>query len=421
VIYGVLPDNLKSMSHRTLSLTLCAALLLGASPALAKAPLEKTPASKTRKPTLAEIAAAKATEKAKTQVAAAAKAKLDAAQARLRVLAQQAVNAKAAYNRSTAELKGATQTAQAKAAAAVLAMNAVSQAHNEIGRIAAGAYKMGGGFSNIDSILHADGPQDLVDRLSQLTVISASNTTALHRYQSASDKAKNAKLAADAARAAQAAATNKVAAAKQVADSIKTSQQKEVDSLMALQNELMSELSKAHDVRVTLEQQRQLAILEEQRAKTAANTPGQAKIWADRGYTGRQTIRTSADQRLIALNFAKGEVLAGKPYVWGAQGPRSYDCSGLVYAAFKAAGLTSPSWSRLNAALFFVATKRVPLSDLQPGDLVFWSYNGTVGSIHHIAIYAGNNMVWEARGTKAGLKFSNMYATDGLMPYGGRV
>lgn len=411
MIWGIYPDSLDFMSRRTLALALCAALLLGSSPAVAK----------TRKPTLAEIAAAKAAETAKAKVAAAAKARLDAAQARLRVLAQAAANARIAYNRSVAELASATRIAQQKAANAVLAANAVSQAHNEIGRIAVGAYKMGGGFTNLDAVLHAEGPQDLVDRLSQLNVISAGNTTVLHRYQSASDAAKAAKAAADSSRAAQANATNKVAAAKKVADGIKANQQSEVDSLMALQNQLMNELTKAHNVTVTLEQQRQLAILEEQRANTAAHTSGQAKIWADRGFTGRQTIRTSADQRLVALNFAKQEVTAGKPYVWGAQGPRSYDCSGLVYAAYKAAGLTAPSWSRLNAALYFVATKRVPLADLQPGDLVFWSYNGTVQSIHHIAIYAGNDMVWEARGTKAGLKFSNMYYTDGLMPFGGRV
>ena len=414
MIWGILPDNLAPMSHmsrRTLALALCAALLLGSSPAVAK----------TRKPTLAQIAAAKAAETAKSVAAAAAKAKLDAAQARLRVLAQQAVQAKIAYNKSAAELGTATRIARQKAAAAVVAASAVTQAHDGIGRIAVGAYKMGGGFTNFDAILHANGPQDLVDRLSQLTVISASNTTSLHRFQFASDRAKNAKSVANSARVAQANATNKVAAAKKVADAIKTSQQQEVDSLMALQNQLMAELSKAHDVRVTLEQQRQLAILEEQRAKIAARTPGQAKIWRDRGYTGRQTIRTSADQRTIAVNFAKKQVLAGLPYVWGAQGPNSYDCSGLVYAAYKAAGLVSPSWSRLNAALYFVATKRVPLSDLQPGDLVFYSYNGSVQSIHHVSIYAGNDMVWEARGTKAGLKFSNMYNTDGLMPFGGRV
>ncbi len=411
MIWGIYPDNLNIMSRRTLAIALCAALLLGSSPAVAK----------TRKPTLAEIANAKAAEQVKAKVAAAAKAKLDAAQVRLRVLAQQAAEARAAYNRSAAELANATRVAQQKAANAVLAANEVSQTHDEIGRIAVGAYKMGGGFTNLDAVLHAEGPQDLVDRLSQLNVISTGNATVLHRYQAASAAAKTAKQAADAARAAQASATNKVAAAKKVAEAIKTSQQQEVDSLMALQNQLMSELAKAHNVTVTLEQQRQLAILEEQRANTAARTSGQAKIWRDRGFTGRQTIRTTAAQRLVALNFAMQEVNAGKPYVWGAQGPRSYDCSGLVYAAYKAAGLTSPSWSRLNAALYFVATQRVPLADLQPGDLVFWSYNGTVSSIHHIAIYAGNNMVWEARGTKTGLKFSNMYYTDGLMPSGGRV
>ena len=400
-----------AVSRRTLALALCAALFLGSSPAVAKL----------RKPTLAQIEAAKAAETAKSVAAKAAKAKLDAAQARLRVLAEQAIQAKIAYKKSAAELGTAIQIARQKAAAAVAAASEVTQAHDGIGRIAVGAYKMGGGFTNFDAILHADGPQDLVDRLSQLDVISTSNATSLHRFQFASARAKNAKSVADSARIAQAQATNKVAVAKNAADAIKTSQQQEVDSLMALQNELMAELSKARDVRVTLEQQRQLAILEEQRANRAANTPGQAKIWPDRGFTGRQTIRTSADQRLIAVAFAKGEVLAGKPYVWGAQGPKAYDCSGLVYAAYKAAGLVSPSWSRLNAALYFVATKRVLLTELQPGDLVFYSFDGTVGSIHHVAIYAGNNMVWEARNTRAGLKFSSLYGMEGLMPFGGRV
>lgn len=418
MIWGISPDNLDFMSRRPLAFALCAALLLGTSPALFSTSVA---VAKTRKPTLAEIATAKAAEAAKAKVAADAKAKLDAAQARLKVLAQQAAVARSAYSQSVSQLSKRTKIAKRRAVQAAKAASTVSQAHSEIGRIAVGAYIMGGDFTNFDSLLHANGPQDLVDRLSQLNVISASNTTALHRFQSASDAATAAQQAAATARAAQATATSKVATAKQIADGIAAKQQQEVDSLMALQNQLMAELAKAHDVRVTLEQQRQLAILEEQRAKTAATTRGQAKIWADRGFTGRQTIRTTDAQRLVALHFAQHEVQAHKPYVWGAQGPNSYDCSGLVYAAYKAAGLQSPSWSRLNAALYFVATKRIPLSDLQPGDLVFWSYNGTVGSIHHIAIYAGNNMVWEARGTKPGLKFSNMYATDGLMPYGGRV
>ena len=94
---------------------------------------------------------------------------------------------------------------------------------------------------------------------------------------------------------------------------------------------------------------------------------------------------------------------------------------GLVYAAYKAAGLGYPNWSRLNAALYFVDTQRVPLSQLIPGDLLFYSYDGSVQNIHHITIYAGNGKMWEANSTKAGLKFSDMYSIKGLMPSGGRV
>ena len=371
--------------------------------------------AKTRKPTLQEIADAKAKEAAKAKAAADAKAKLDAAAARLKVLAAKAAVAKAQLDREKAQLKAASIVSSVAATKAAIAQTQVDSAQRQIGAIAAGAYKMGGGFTSLNSLLQSDGPADLIDRLNTLGVVSNHTNSALDRLKSAQDQAAKAKAEADAAKAVQATATEKVRVAKVAADVVKANQKKEVDSLMAMQNALAKQLASARNVRITLEQQRQLAILE------AANTSGQARIWPDRGFTGRQTIRTTADQRQVALNFAIKEVNSGKPYVWGAQGPNSYDCSGLVYAAYKSAGLTSPSWSRLNAALFFVATKRVPLADLQPGDLVFWSYNGTVQAIHHIAIYAGNDMVWEARNTRAGLKFSSIYGMDGLMPSGGRV
>ncbi len=66
-------------------------------------------------------------------------------------------------------------------------------------------------------------------------------------------------------------------------------------------------------------------------------------------------------------------------------------------------------------------TKHVPLSQLEPGDLLFYSYKGTVNTIHHISIYAGNGMMWEANSKDKGLLFSNIYSVKGLMPYGGRV
>ena len=175
---------------------------------------------------------------------------------------------------------------------------------------------------------------------------------------------------------------------------------------------------------MTLEQQRQLALLEESNANTATKTPNQFKVWPNKGFTGRTTIRSTEEIRTKAVAYAKKQVLARnpiKPYVWGAQGPNSFDCSGLVYAAYKDAGLGYPTWGRLNAALYFVATKRVPFNELVPGDLLFYSYDGSVQNIHHITIYAGNGMMWEANSKRVGLIYSNMYSIKGLMPSGGRV
>ena len=125
--------------------------------------------------------------------------------------------------------------------------------------------------------------------------------------------------------------------------------------------------------------------------------------------------------RDAAVAYAKVQVEANKKYVWGAEGPTTFDCSGLVYAAYRAAGLGWPNWDRLNSSLYWVATKRVPLTQLVPGDLIFYSYNGTVGKIHHIAIYAGNGMMWEAHSKDKDLLYSSIYSIKGLMPYGGRV
>jgi cell wall-associated NlpC family hydrolase len=377
--------------------------------------------AKTPKPTQAQIDAAKAVEAAKAAAASAAAAKLNSATKTLNQLTAISDAARASYNRAQKELAIATFNAKAAAAHAALTQAAVNAANQTIGKMAANAYKMGGDFTNINSVLEASGPQDLIDRLTTLDKLGASNTTALKRFQAAQVVAKAAQLEADRTKLAQVAATNKVAAAKKIADDAKAAQQVEVDKLKIVQNKLASELAQAKNTRVTLEQQRQLALLEEANANIAANTPGQFKVWPDRGFTGRSTIRSTEIIRTSAVAFAKKQVQARKPYIWGAQGPNAFDCSGLVYAAYKAAGLDYPNWGRLNAALYFVATKRVPFSELLPGDLLFYSYDGSVQNIHHITIYAGNGMMWEANSKKIGLIYSNMYSIKGLMPSGGRV
>ena len=376
--------------------------------------------AKTPKPTLAQIAAAKAAEIAKQSAAAAAQSKLNSATKTLRQLSALADAAAARYRKAQADLVVAIAQAHTAAAHYAIAQASVSQANKTIGRMAQNAYIMGSGFTDLESVLHATGPQDLMDRLSTLNSLGANNSAALARFKAASIVAQAAKVEADRTKAAQVVATNQVAATKKAADDSKAIQQKEVNRLMAVQNQLAKELANARNVRITLEQQRQLALLEEASAAKAAVTPNQYRVWGGT-FIGRTTIRSTDSIRAAAVAYATKQVKARKPYVWGAQGPNSFDCSGLVYAAYKAAGLGYPNWSRLNAALYFVDTQRVPLSQLVPGDLLFYSYDGSVQNIHHITIYAGNGKMWEANSTKAGLLFSDMYSIKGLMPSGGRV
>lgn len=397
--------------RNALTLALIFGLALPITPALAATP----------KPTLAQIEAAKKAELAKKAAAEAAAKKLAAANQTLRGLTAKANAAQALYVKAKKELAIATAAAVAAAEHARETQLAVEQAHRVIGKLAANAYILGGSMTDIEPLLNANGPQDLMDQISVLDKLGTQNTLALERYKAAEIIAREAKVKADEAKKVQEVATAKVAAAKKVADEARALQQKEVDKLQAIQDKLARELASAKKVRITLEQQRALALLEESLANTAANTAGQKKVWPDIGFRGRSTIRTTEEQRAAAVAYAKKQVLARKPYIWGTQGPNSFDCSGLVYAAYRSAGLNWPNWDRLNSALYAGYTKHVSLNELVPGDLLFYSYKGTISSIHHITIYAGNGMMWEANSKGKGLLYSNIYSINGLMPFGGRV
>ncbi len=402
---------MRSSRVRIIALSLSSLLVLSLTPALANPP----------KPTIAQIEAAKKAEAEKKKAADAAAARLNKANLTLRQLTAVATKARQKYEAAKRELAVAVKEAQAAAAAYNAAVSEVKAAHDAIGRLAANAYIMGGGFTDLDALLHSDGPQDLMDRLSTLNNLGEQNTTALFRFKAAEQVAKEAKKAADAAKLAQEVATKKVEATKIEADAARSAQQKEVDKLQKIQDQILKELLAARKTRVTLEQQRQLALLEEANANIADNTAIYTKIWPDIGFKGRSTSRSTPEMRAKAVEFAKKQVLARKPYVWGSEGPNTFDCSGLVYAAYRSAGLGWPNWDRLNSSLYFSFTKHVPISQLEPGDLLFYSYKGTVNSIHHISIYAGNGMMWEANSKGKGLLFSNIYSIKGLMPYGGRV
>jgi len=377
--------------------------------------------AKNHKPTLAQIENAKKIELEKKKVADIAATKLNSARGNLKKLAVLANAAQSRYLSAQKELSAATTELNAATAAHIAALEGVSETHNEIGNLARNAYMSGGGMSNFESVLNADGPQEIIDRLSALENLGARNKTVLFRYKEAEAIAQKARVVAETARKKQQVVVEKVRAIKKEADDVRNAQQAEVAKLQAVQDKLQRELASARKVRLTLEQKRQLAILEESRSIEAGKTPNQSKVWPIGGPTGAKSIRTTEAQRLKAVEFAKKQVLAKKPYVWGAEGPDSFDCSGLVYAAFKSVGLGWPNWDRLNASLYYTYTKQIPIAEMQPGDFIFYSYKGTVNTIHHMSMYAGDGMMWEARSTRSGLRYSNIYSVTGMMPFAGRV
>lgn len=92
-----------------------------------------------------------------------------------------------------------------------------------------------------------------------------------------------------------------------------------------------------------------------------------------------------------AIQFALAQ--QGKPYVWGAEGPDAFDCSGLTMRAYQSAGILLDRVSRDQ----FHDGAYLPARQAQPGDLLFWAYDPSdPGTIHHVAIYLGNNQIVEA-------------------------
>ena len=105
-----------------------------------------------------------------------------------------------------------------------------------------------------------------------------------------------------------------------------------------------------------------------------------------------------------AIAYARAQL--GDPYVWGADGPDAFDCSGLVMRAWQAGGLALPHFSGGQ----YAATRRISLSDLRPGDLVFWSSDGRPDGIHHVAIYIGGEQIIAAPNSSTVVKVQSLYA-----------
>jgi cell wall-associated NlpC family hydrolase len=137
-------------------------------------------------------------------------------------------------------------------------------------------------------------------------------------------------------------------------------------------------------------------------AERAARAAAQKALSASASSSSSSGASTSASSGSSTATGSVATVIAfvkaqiGKSYVMGASGPSAYDCSGLVQAAFKQIGVSLPRVSESQST----AGTQVSLSNLQPGDILYW---GGAGSAYHVAVYVGGGMFVGAQNPSTGI------------------
>ncbi|MFH9980281.1 NlpC/P60 family protein [Streptomyces sp. NPDC017179] len=238
-----------------------------------------------------------------------------------------------------------------------------------LGSLAAGQYRTGGIDPSLQLFLSSD-PDDYLDKASTLDQLSGQQVEALKKIQD-----KQRELAQERSEASS--KLKDLAATRTELGKKKTEVQGKLAEAQRLLNSLTAQ----------------------ERAALAAEQDRASRASADRVQLGNAA---PASGRAGAA-FAAAQSKIGSPYVYGATGPSSYDCSGLTSWAYAQAGVSIPRTSEAQAN---AGTRIYSQSQLQVGDLVIF-----YGDQHHVGLYAGNGQVLHAPRTGTVVRYepiSNM-------------
>lgn len=271
-------------------------------------------------------------------------------------LNQQALAAQDDLDAKLAVQSDADALLAVKTEAVTAARNEVRKFQPVIDRTAIAAYQ-GARTNRMFAVLVSDSPQQLLDQMSTLDVVQAQTTDQLKQFKKASDAAETAESAARSAADAARGAADK---ANQVRADLERKR---------------SELGGA--IAQVVEAWSSLSIKDKSALAGSPFPPG-----FDRDTLLQGLVPGSGTSALAA-----GLTRVGDPYVWGATGPRQFDCSGLVQWAFKQVGKNVPRTSSQQAAYGTPVAKK----DMQPGDVIFF-----YPDISHVGIYAGNGLMLHA-------------------------
>ncbi|MEU9299566.1 NlpC/P60 family protein [Streptomyces sp. NPDC048269] len=240
----------------------------------------------------------------------------------------------------------------------------LNELRSTLGSMASAQYRNGGIDPSLALLLSED-PDSYLDKASTLEHLSGKQVEAVQKIQ-----AKQRTLAQQRQEAAGKLA-DLDATRKELGEKKKVSQDK---------------LAEAQALLNTLTSQERAALKDEE--SRASRSESQRVDLGNVSASGRAGA---------ALAAAKTKL--GGAYVSGATGPSAFDCSGLTQWAYKQAGvsITRTTYTQANDGT------RISRSQLQPGDLVFF-----YGDLHHVGLYAGNNMTLHASNPRGGIKYESM-------------
>ncbi|MFI0982419.1 NlpC/P60 family protein [Streptomyces sp. NPDC021093] len=293
----------------------------------------------------------------------------------LQKLYQQTEEATEAFNATEEKLKAQRAEVARLTRELGKARVTLAESRRAAGQLAREQYKGSGdyAYSSFVRLLTSSDPEHALMQGHTLRRAAAARAVKVARLESGERKADE---LATGARAAL--DTQQTLAAKQ---------QKDRDTVRARLKEVEAALAS-----LTADQLAELAALESRSVERAQQKLVGSGAFGPGGVRASRAPSREGDR---ALTYATRQL--GKPYVWGAEGPGSFDCSGLTQQAWAAAGRSIPRTSQEQ----WRELPRVPLSALRPGDLVIYFPKAT-----HVAIYLGNGQVVQAPRPGAHVKVS---------------
>ena len=224
-----------------------------------------------------------------------------------------------------------------------------------------GASYTGARMNNLSALVASKSPHDYLDRASALEVLAKQNNDSVHQLADASRQAADSRTQAQKARAT---------AAKAEADAGRLAQ--EITQRKVQMDGQIAQVKKQFD---------SLSASEKQKIK---------------GSDSKEGLLGGAGAAITAVNAALSK--QGSSYAWGAKGPSSFDCSGLVQYAFEQAGVNLPSGTKSQ----MTAGQGVSESSMKPGDVIFFFNSGS-----HTGIYIGGGKMVHAPSEGQDVKVEN--------------